>query len=57
MALLFFFSDFLYKRICCRYSFELQVDAIQIATQIICLYKEVDKKYTGCKKIEDYGIA
>ena len=32
------------------YSFELhwQVDAIQIGTHNICLYKEVDKKYTGC---------
>ena len=23
------------------------VDAIQVGTHIICLYKEVDKKYTG----------
>ena len=40
------FSDFLYKRICCGYSFELhrQVDAIQMSTHNICLYKEVDKK-------------
>ena len=40
------FSDFLYKGICCGYSFELhgQVDAIQIDTHNICLYKEVDKK-------------
>ena len=46
----FFFSDFLYKSICCGYSFELhqQVDAIQIGTHNICFYKEVDKKYTGC---------
>ena len=31
-------------------SFELhrQVDAIQMGTHNICLYKEVDKKYTGC---------
>ena len=31
-------------------SFELhrQVDAIQMSTHNICLYKEVDKKYTGC---------
>ena len=30
--------------------FELhwQVDAIQMSTHNICLYKEVDKKYTGC---------
>ena len=26
----------------------LQVDAIQMGTHNICLYKEVDKKYTGC---------
>ena len=45
-----FSSDFLYKSICCGYLFELhqQVDAIQIGTHSICLYKEVDKKYTGC---------
>ena len=44
------FSDFHYKGICCGYSFELhqQVDAIQMSTHNICLYKEVDKKYTGC---------
>ena len=43
------FSDFLYKSICCGYSFELhrQVDAIQMGTHNICPYK-VDKKYTGC---------
>ena len=42
----FFFSDFLYKSICCGYSFELhpQVDAIQMGTHNICFYKEVDKK-------------
>ena len=46
---MFFFSDFLYKSICCGYSFELhrQVNAIQMGTYSICLYKEVDKKYTG----------
>ena len=45
-----FFSDFLYKGICCCYSFELhgQVDAIQMRTHNICLYKKVNKKYTGC---------
>ena len=45
-----FFSDFLYKSICCGYSFELhqQVGAIQMGTHNICLYKEVDKNYTGC---------
>ena len=44
------FSDFLYKSICCGYSFELhrQVDAIQMGTHNICQYKVVDKKYTGC---------
>ena len=44
------FSDFLYKGICCGCSFELHrlVDAIQMSTHNICLYKEVDKKYTGC---------
>ena len=39
----FCFPDFLYKSICCGYSFELhrQVDAIQMGTHNICLYKEV----------------
>ena len=46
----FFSSDFPSKSICCWYSFELhrQVDAIQMGTHNICLYKEADKKYTGC---------
>ena len=41
-----FFSDFLYKGICCGYSFELHrlVDAIQMSTHNICLCKEVKKK-------------
>ena len=45
-----FSSDFLYKSICCEYSFELhrQVDAVQMGTHKICLYKEVYKNYTGC---------
>ena len=45
-----YFSYFLYKGIYCGYSFELlrQVDAIRIGTYNISLYKEVDKKYTGC---------
>ena len=46
-----FFPDFLKKKsICCGYPFELhrQVDAIQMGTNNICLYKEVNKKYTGC---------
>ena len=38
----FFSSDFLYKSICCGYSFELH----QVGTHNICLYKG-DKKYTG----------
>ena len=49
LCFLFFSSDFLYKSMCCGYSFELhrQVDAIQMGTHNICLYK-VDKNYTGC---------
>ena len=45
-----FLSDFLHKCIYCGYSFELyrQFDAIQMSTHNIYLYKEVDKKYTGC---------
>ena len=45
MIMRFFFSDFLYKGICCEYSSELhrQVDAIQMSTHNICLYKEVKK--------------
>ena len=33
-----------------RYAFELhqQTDAIQMGTHNLCLYNEVDKKYTGC---------
>ena len=50
MFYVFFSSDFLYKSICYGYSFELhwQVDAIQMGTHNMCLYKEVDKEYTGC---------
>ena len=42
---LVFFIHCIYKSICCGYSFELhrQVDAIQMGTHNICLYKEVDK--------------
>ena len=42
--------DFLHESIYCGCSFELhrQVDAIQMGTHNICLYKEADKKYTGC---------
>ena len=45
----FFFLIFFIKNIYCGYSFELhrQVDAIQMGTHNICLYKEVVKKYTG----------
>ena len=56
-----FFSDLLYKSICCGYSFELhqQVDAIQMSIHNICLYKEVDNKNTGCNlkttKLLDYS--
>ena len=46
MFMWIFFSAFLYKSICCEYLFEL--DAVQVGTYNICLYKEVDKKYTGC---------
>ena len=40
------FSGFLYKGICCGYSFELHrlVDAIQMSPHNICLCKEVKKK-------------
>ena len=54
--------DFIHIGICCGYSFELhrQVDAIQMSTHKICLYKEVDKKYTGCNlnttKLLDCGL-
>ena len=50
MFLCVFSSDFLSKSICYGYSFELhqQVDAIQMGIHIICLYKEADKKDTGC---------
>ena len=43
-----FFLIFFLKGICCGYSFELhqQVNAIQMGTHNICLYK-VDKKYTA----------
>ena len=58
----FFLSDFLYKSICYGYSFELHqlVDAIQMGTHNICLYKEVDKKNTSynlkTKKLLDYAL-
>ena len=44
----FFFVDFI--KACFGYSFELhqQVNAIQMGTHNMCLYKEVDKKYTSC---------
>ena len=37
-------SDCLYKSICCWYSFELPrlVEAIQMSTHNICLYKTID---------------
>ena len=45
MILMQYFSDFLHKSICCWYSFELPqlVEAIQMSTNNICFYKEVDK--------------
>ena len=45
-----FLIFFLYKSIFCGYPFELhqQVDAIQMGIHNICLYKEGDKKCTGC---------
>ena len=58
MIMRFFFSDFLYKGLCCGYSFELhrQVDAIQMRTHNnnICLYKKINKKYTGCNKTTEF---
>ena len=44
-AYVILFSDFLYKSICCGYSFELPrlVEAIQMSTDNIYFYKEVDK--------------
>ena len=51
----FLFFWFHYESICCGYSFELhqQVDAIQMGSHNICLYKEVDKKYIGCNLITE----
>ena len=42
----YFFCLLLHKSICCEYSFELHrlVDAIQMSTHNICLYKENQKK-------------
>ena len=44
----FFLSK--HQNICCGYLFELhqQVDAIQMGTHNICLYKEVNKKNNDC---------
>ena len=44
----FYLCDFLYKGIYCGYPFELHqlVDAIQMSTHNICLYK-IGKKCTG----------
>ena len=38
-------SDFLYKNMCCGYSFELPrlVVVIQMSSHKICFYEEVDK--------------
>ena len=48
-AYMIFFSDFLYKIICCGYSFELPrlVEAIQMSTNNIGFYKEADEIH-GC---------
>ena len=56
MMIMRFFSDFLYKGICCGFSFELHrlVDAIQMRAHNICLYKKVNKKYTGCNKTTEF---
>ena len=50
MQCFFFLLIFFIKSIRCECSFELhrQVDAIQMGTHNICLYKVADKKYTGC---------
>ena len=44
MILTQYFSDFLYKSICCWFSFELPqlVEAIQMSTNNIYVYKGVD---------------
>ena len=50
MMIMRLFLIFFIKAYVEGYSFELhqQVDEIQMSTHNICLYKEVDKKYTGC---------
>ena len=54
MVLCDVFSDFLYKSICCGYSFELhgQIYAIQMGTHNICLYKEEDKKVKNTELLD-----
>ena len=43
------FSYFLYKGTCCGYSLNcIDKSMHQMSTHNICLYKEEDKKYTGC---------
>ena len=46
----FFLLQIFCIKTCCGYSFALhqQVHAIQMGTHNMCLYKGVDKKYTGC---------
>ena len=44
MIMQFFFLIFFIK----AYVVGTQVDAIQMRTHNICLYKKVNKKYTGC---------
>ena len=51
MRCFFFFMIFFIKAYYGgEYSFKLhrQVDAIQMGTHNVCLYKEVDKKYIAC---------
>ena len=43
-----FYSDFLYKAYVVGTHLNC-IDAIQMATHNICLYKEEDKNYTGSK--------
>ena len=49
MMFMRFFIIIFFIKTCCGHSFELQrqVDAIQMGTHDIFLYKEVDKIYTG----------
>ena len=50
MYMQFFFSDFFFIKtyVVGTHLNYIDVDAIQMSTHNICLFKEVDKKYTGC---------